>query len=76
MQWPDDAPRSVGEFASRVSSPLTEELRNLSSVSYGPEDSDWDGQAMAKALRSISVLVEDDKVTEQDPLPPLMPSGT
>ncbi|MCH8099478.1 MAG: protein BatD [Proteobacteria bacterium] len=76
LQWPDDAPRSVGEFASRVSSPLTEELRNLSSVSYGPADSDWDGQAMAKALRSISVLVEDDKVTEQDPLPPLMPSGT
>lgn len=76
LQWPDDAPRSVGEFASRVSSPLTEELRNLSSVSYGPADSDWDGQAMAKALRSISVLVEDDKVTEQDPLPPLMPFGT
>ncbi|MCH7537310.1 MAG: protein BatD [Proteobacteria bacterium] len=76
LQWPDDAPRSVGEFASRVSSPLTEELRNLSSVSYGPLLSDWDGQAMAKALRSISVLAEDDKVTEQDPLPPLMPSGT
>jgi len=76
LQWPDDAPRSISEFASRVSSPLTEELRNLSSVSYGPADSDWDGQAMAKALRSISVLAEDDKVTAQDPLPPLMPSGT
>lgn len=76
LQWPDDAPRSVGEFASRVSSPLTEELRKLSSVSYGPLLSDWDGQAMAKALRSISVLAEDDKVTAQDPLPPLMPSGT
>lgn len=76
LQWPDDAPRSVGEFASRVSSPLTEELRNLSSVSYGPLLSDWDGQALAKALRSISVLVEDDKVTARDPLPPLMPSGT
>ena len=76
LQWPDDAPRSVGEFASRVSSPLTEELRNLSSVSYGPLLSDWDGQALAKALRSISVLVEDDKVTARDLLPPLMPSGT
>ncbi|MCH8943984.1 MAG: protein BatD [Proteobacteria bacterium] len=76
LQWPDDAPRSVGEFASRVSSPLSEELRNLSSVSYGPLLSDWDGQALAKALRSISVLVEDDKVTARDPLPPLMPSGT
>lgn len=73
LQWPDDAPRSVGEFASRVSSPLSEELRNLSSVSYGPLLSDWDGQALAKALRSISVLVEDDKVTARDPLPPLMP---
>ena len=76
LQWPDDAPRSVGEFASRVSSPLTEELGKLSSVSYGPSESDWDGQAMAKALRSISVLAEDDKVTAQDPLPPLMPSGS
>jgi hypothetical protein len=76
LQWPDDAPRSVGEFASRVSSPLTEELGKLSSVSYGPLESDWDGQAMAKALRSISVLAEDDKVTAQDPLPPLMPSGS
>ncbi len=76
FQWPDDAPRSISEFASRVSSPLTEELRNLSSVSYGPADSDWDGQAMAKALRSVSVLAEDDKVTAQDSLPPLMPSGS
>ena len=76
LQWPDDAPRSVGEFASRVSSPLTEELGKLSSLSYGPLESDWDGQAMAKALRSISVLAEDDKVTAQDPLPPLMPSGS
>ncbi len=76
LQWPDGAPRSVGEFAGRVSSPLSEELRNLSSVSYGPLLSDWDGQALAKALRSISVLVEDDKVTARDPLPPLMPSGT
>ena len=76
LQWPDGAPRSVGEFAGRVSSPLSEELRNLSSVSYGPLLSDWDGQALAKALRSISVLAEDDKVTARDPLPPLMPSGT
>jgi hypothetical protein len=75
LQWPDDAPRSVGEFASRVSSPLAEELGKLSSVSYGPLESDWDGQAMAKALRSISVLAEEDKVTAQDPLPPLMPSA-
>jgi hypothetical protein len=76
LQWPDNAPRSIGEFSSRVSSPLAEELRNLSSISYGAVESGWDGRALAKALRSISVLAEDDKVIAQDPLPPLMPPGT
>lgn len=73
LQWPDDAPRSIGEFASRVSSPLAEELTKLSFVSYGPADTDWDGQALVKALRSINVLIEDDKMATKDPLPPLMP---
>ncbi len=76
LQWPDNAPRSIGEFSGRVSSPLAEELRNLSSVSYSSVASSWDGRALAKALRSISVLAEDDKVTAQNPLPPLMPPGT
>lgn len=74
LQWPDNAPRSIGEFASRVSSPLAEELRNLSTHSYGPHDTEWDGQALAKALRSIHVRVDDDEAPTQDPLPPLMPS--
>jgi hypothetical protein len=76
LQWPEDAPRSIGEFASRVSSPLAEELRKLSSVSYGPVGNDWDGQALAKVLRSISVVPEDDNVEVRDPLPPLMPSAS
>ncbi len=80
-QWPEDAPRSIGEFASRVSSPLAEELTKLSSLSYGPDgtrpdDNEWDGRALDKALRSISVLAKDDKVTAQDPLPPLMPHAS
>ncbi len=76
LQWPDDAPRSVGGFAERVSSPLAEELKKLSSISYGPQVADWDGQVLAKALRSIHVLVEDDEVPAQDLLPPLMPPGS
>lgn len=73
LQWQDDAPRSVGALAERVSAPLADELRKLSMVSYGPHGSDWDGTALAKSLRSI-VLVSDDAVADyENPLPPLMP---
>ncbi len=74
LQWPVDAPRSIGALASRVSAPLADELRVLSRLSYGPDGGDWDGAALAKALRSFSVLADDDTRAD-DMLPPLMPSG-
>lgn len=74
LEWPDDAPRSVGALAARVSEPLADELRRLSRLSYGPQPEPWDGAAMAKALRSFSVT--DTKTRpDNDPLPPLMPSS-
>ncbi len=73
LQWPDDAPRSIGTLATRVSAPLADELRRLSNASYGPGEPEWDGQALAKAMRSFSVLKSDDE-EQQDLLPPLMPS--
>ena len=76
LQWPDNAPRSVGDFAKRVAAPLSDELQNLSASSYSNGAADWDGSALAKALRSINVLVEDSEATTEDPLPPLMPPGT
>ena len=33
LQWPDNAPRSIGEIAARVDAPLSEELRPLSDAS-------------------------------------------
>ncbi len=72
LQWPDDAPRSIGALATRVSSPLADELRNLSKSSYGPGESDWNGEALAKAIRSFSVLKED-AAAHTELLPPLMP---
>jgi len=76
LQWPDDAPRSIGGFAERVAAPLSNELRSLSASSYSGSGTDeWDGSSLAKALRSISVLVEDGEVTTKNPLPPLMPPG-
>ena len=73
LQWPADAPRSIGALASRVSAPLAEELARLSRAAYGPGGEGWDGDALAKSLRSFAVL--DDKNTDaaSDPLPPLMP---
>jgi len=73
LQWPDDAPRSIGLIAERVSSPLADELRNLSTLSYGRESGDWDGEALANAIRSFSVL-KDEAVEKGEFLPPLMPT--
>lgn len=73
LQWPADAPRSIGVLAGRVSAPLAAELQVLSRLSYGPESGDWDGAALAQALRSFAVL-KDDEAAAGDLLPPLMPA--
>ena len=75
LQWPDEAPRSVGELAARVTSPLRDELRTLSATSYGTTAGEWNGSALAQALRSINIVMEHDEVAVDDPLPPLMPPG-
>jgi len=74
LQWPEDAPRSIGAIASRVSAPLADELRTLSSLSYGPGGGAWDGNALAQALRSFSVIEDEDR-QQSELLPPLMPIG-
>jgi hypothetical protein len=73
LQWPDDAPRSIGALAERLSAPLADELRKLSMASYGPGSRGWDGAALAKALRSIVVVSSDSSADQKDLLPPLMP---
>jgi len=72
LEWPEDAPRSIGALASRVSPDLAGELDRFSSLSYGPQRGEFDGEALASAIRSFSVLkVETTENHEQ--LPPLMP---
>jgi hypothetical protein len=73
LQWPDDAPRSIGELALRVSAPLSDQLAALSAASYGPGGGSYDGDALAKALRSFAVLDDRDSGRPTEPLPPLMP---
>lgn len=73
LQWPDDAPRSVGALAQRVSPPLADELQKLSSASYGPGGEHWDGTALAASLRSFSVVNREAGARHEDALPPLMP---
>lgn len=75
LQWPDDAPRSVGELAQRVSAPLSDELRNLCSAAYGPHGGKWDGEVLARSLRSFAVLDDPSQAKYDDPLPPLMPGA-
>ena len=73
LQWPDDAPRIIGALARRVSVPLSDELRRLSRAAYGRNGEDWDGEALAKSLRSFAVLDDNGNDAANDPLPPLMP---
>ncbi len=73
LQWPDDSPRSIGIIASRVSPPLADELLALSRLSYGPERADWNGAALAKALRSFAVPGEESD-SSGEILPPLLPA--
>jgi len=73
LQWPDKAPRSIGELATRVSIPLSTQLQSLCSASYGAGGEPWDKEALAKSLRSFSVLSEEQEESPVEILPPLSP---
>ncbi len=75
LQWTDNAPRSIGEIASRVAPPLSDALRALSSASYGPNGGGFDGAALAQALKSPTIRNEHTAPRSRDALPPLMPSS-
>ena len=75
LQWPTDSPRNIGDLAKRVSMPLSIELTKFCSASYGPGSTEWDGESIAKALRSFAVLTDDDVSGSSDELPPLYPQS-
>ena len=72
LEWPERPPRSLGDLSARVALPLSTELQTLAGASYGPGERSWDREALAAAIRSISVLRED-AVADGDVLPPLNP---
>ena len=72
LQWPEHAPLSIGDIATRVSSPLADELAKLSRATYGAGAQEWDGAALASSLRSFSTSFDTEE-TPRDRLPPLMP---
>lgn len=73
-EWPDNAPRSIGELALRVADPLSTELLALSRSAYGPGEPAWDGDAMARAIRSLRIRKQGRDSADEQVLPPLMPS--
>ena len=75
LQWPANAPRSIGEIANRVQAPLSDELRHLSSASYGPGEGAIDGAALARALKSVKLIDTRATADAVDALPPLMPQS-
>jgi hypothetical protein len=75
LEWPDRTPRSIGEIATRVNAPLSDELQRLSGASYGHGERSWDGEALAKALKSFSFVDRGRGDDHGEPLPPLMPGS-
>ncbi len=75
LQWQDDAPRSLGDLAERVTEPTASELRALCRNTYGPAATAWDGDALGKALRTMAPREEPQEASLVDMLPPLMPAG-
>ncbi len=75
LQWKGNAPRSIGEIADRVATPLSDALRKLSSASYGPNGGGFDGEALAQALRSPTIRKEHSVEQSKEALPPLMPTS-
>ncbi len=55
--------------------PLSAHLDALCRADYGPREETFDREALAKSLRTISVLQEDKEQHPTDILPPLMPSS-
>jgi hypothetical protein len=73
LEWPENTPRSIGALAGRVSPDLASELDAFSSLSYGPRRGEFDGEALATAIRSFSVL-KDESSEDHEQLPPLLPA--
>jgi hypothetical protein len=75
LEWPDNAPLNIGDFADRVAMPLSTQLESMCRADYGPQKDAFDGEALAKSLRTISVLQEEKEERPTDVLPPLMPNS-
>lgn len=74
LEWPNAAPRSIGELTRRLEPPLADQLRALSRSSYGPDAPHWDGEAIARSLRSFAIRKSAAPTDNREVLPPLMPS--
>ena len=75
LEWPDNAPLNIGDLANRIAMPLSTQLEGLCRADYGPQKESFDGEALAKSLRSISVLQEQKEERPTDALPPLLPNS-
>ncbi len=75
LEWPDDPPLNIGDFAQRVAMPLAAQLEALCRADYGPSDDSFDREALAKSLRTITVLQDEKEQKPTDALPPLMPNS-
>jgi len=75
LQWPDNIPRNLDEVADRVDKPLSDELKIFNKITYGSDYNElWDGKAMAKAIKRISLVGEPNSKGKKRELPALAPN--
>ncbi len=75
LQWPDNIPRNLDEVADRVDKPLSDELKIFNKITYGSDYNElWDGKAMAKAIKRISLVGGLNSKGKKRELPALAPN--
>ena len=74
LEWPQNAPLNIDDLATRIAMPLSTQLESLCRADYGPQKVSFDSQALAKSLRSVTVLQDEKEQRPTDGLPPLMPA--
>lgn len=76
VHWPDQAPRSLGELADRLSAGA-EEVRALDRALYGPPGEVWPADELWSIVKDgLPIVQPRHAVNSADGLPPLYPGQT
>lgn len=70
-RWPEQSIISLADITHRVPGETGQQIEALNSVLYGPVDTHWDGQELAKAFKNLNISTPDQKPAPSSALEPL-----